>query len=81
MEISIPFGEFLTQSEGSQHHTSVVSKLEGFRALNMYNADFDSISLELYSIDWDELWNSSDLEEFSKLLYQLVLKTCEKFTI
>ena len=51
-----------------------------FKSLNLFKADFQAISNELRMVDWENLWQNSNLEEFPHLLYDTVLRCCQKFT-
>ena len=48
--------------------------------LNLFDADFTTICNDLSKINWEDVWKSSNLEDFPKLLYDTVLNACMKST-
>ena len=52
----------------------------GFRTLNLFEADYTAICNELSTVDWQHLWDNSNLEEFPNILYDTVLHTFQRFT-
>ena len=53
-------------------------KLEGFRALDWHNGDYDLLREELSKIDWDTLHEESDFQSFPELFTQKILTACQQ---
>ena len=78
VEIMIPTTEIFSTPTGVKDINEV--EPQGFRALNLFNADFSRIADDLDQVDWEHLWSQSTLEDFPKLLYDVVLEVCKKST-
>ena len=48
-----------------------------FRSLDFYKADYDKINHLLDSVNWGELWELCDPEDFPELLNLVLLQICE----
>ena len=51
--------------------------VSSFRSLDFYKADYDKINHLLDSVNWSELWELCDPEEFPELLNLVLLQICE----
>ena len=54
------------------------AKLEGFRALDWHNGDYDLLREELGKIDWVTLRQDSDFQSFPEIFTKAVLNACQK---
>lgn len=51
--------------------------VSSFQSLDFYRADFDRINNLLDSVNWDELWELCDPDEFPELMNLVFLQICE----
>ena len=51
--------------------------VSSFRSLDFYKADYDKINHLLDSVNWGELWELCDPEDFPELLNLVLLQICE----
>ena len=54
------------------------TKLEGFRALDWHNGDYDILREELAKVDWPKLHAESDFQSFPEVFTQSLLSSCQK---
>ena len=54
------------------------SKLEGFRALDWHNGDYDFLRMSLAETDWEKLHKDSDFQSFPAVFTQEVLTVCQE---
>ena len=78
VEILIPTGDILPSLPKPSYLNDI--KFKGFRALNLFDADFTKISESLEKVNWEETWSSCPFEDFPKLLYNIVLEKCQEFS-
>ena len=76
VEIMIPHSDLFPKDVPSENGKD--KSLHGFNALNLLKADFSKISSQLQELDWDEVWNNSNLEDFPALFQEIVLDVCKK---
>ena len=72
--------EFLPSHDDKSNSLSHEDEHINFQNLNYHKADFDKISEDLNSVNWDSLRESVSLEEFPHLFNKTVYNTCAKYT-
>ena len=80
IDILVPWNSLLPTTNPLQEVTPDNQNLEGFRGLDLYNANYEAISSDLDNTDWEALWSGSNLEDFPDVFYQTVLKVCKNHT-
>ena len=79
INITLPHKELIPLSNASSKYPKS-PKLTGYRALDLQKADFNSIESELMTLDWNSLWENSNLESFPELFQKTVLNVCQKYS-
>ena len=65
----------LALAKSSSISSTPSKEITGFQSLNLFEADYTSICEELSKLDWESIWQGSNLEDFPKLLHDIVLKS------
>ena len=58
---------------------SGADNVESFRSLNFSFINYDKVNEKLSSLDWTQIFDSCDFEDFPKRLNEIVLSVCKMF--